>query len=67
MTHFRALPWQEMNIFMTQLHQQEGIASKALELLILTACRSGEVRLTTWEEFDLEQKTDYPCSSNEGE
>jgi len=52
--HHPALPWQEVGAFMAALRKQEGIAAKAVELAILTACRSGEVRLATWAEFDLD-------------
>lgn len=52
--HHPALPWQETGAFMVELRKQEGIAAKAVELAILTACRSGEVRHATWEEFDLD-------------
>lgn len=52
--HHPALPWQEMGAFMAALRGQEGVAAKAVELAILTACRSGEVRLATWAEFDLD-------------
>jgi integrase len=37
---------------MVQLRQCEGIAPKALEFLILTATRSGEVRGAQWQEID---------------
>jgi len=46
----------EIPLFMTLLRQQEGIPSLALRFTILTACRSGEVRLATWDEFDLEKR-----------
>lgn len=52
--HHPALPWQEVGAFMAALRKQEGIAARAVELVILTACRSGEVRLATWAEFDLD-------------
>lgn len=52
--HHPALPWQEVGAFMAALRKQEGIAAKAVDLAILTACRSGEVRLATWAEFDLD-------------
>ncbi len=52
--HHPALPWQEIGAFMVDLRRQEGIAAKAVELAIVTACRSGEVRLATWAEFDLD-------------
>lgn len=52
--HHAALPWLQMGAFMVKLREQEGVAAKAVELAILTACRSGEVRGAVWEEFDLD-------------
>lgn len=52
--HHKALPREELGLFMKDLKQREGIAAKALEFLILTATRSGEVRDATWSEVDLE-------------
>lgn len=37
------------------LRSRAGMGSRALELLSLTAARSGEVRGATWDEFDLEK------------
>jgi len=51
--HHAALPWQAIDAFMTDLRGREGIAARAVELAILTATRSGEVRGATWGEFDL--------------
>lgn len=53
--HHPALPWAEIGPFMTALRKQPGIASKALELSILTAARSGEIRGAVWSEFDLDK------------
>lgn len=53
-THHRALPYREIGDFVAKLRQQEGIGAKALEFVILTATRSGEVRGATWAEFDLD-------------
>jgi integrase len=36
--------------------QQAGIAAKALEFTILTACRSGKIRLAAWEEINLKDR-----------
>lgn len=52
--HFPALPWHEVGTFMTELRMRDGVSARALEFLILTASRSGEVRLATWEEMDLD-------------
>lgn len=38
------------------LRQREGMGSRALEFLALTACRSQEVRGARWEEIDLQAK-----------
>lgn len=51
-----ALPWQEIQPFMQLLRAREGVAARAIEFAILTACRSGEVRGATWSEVDLEAK-----------
>jgi len=55
--HFRALPWAELPSFMGRLREKPGVAARALELAILTAARSGEVRGATWAEIDLEART----------
>lgn len=41
--HHAALPYGEMFDFMTKLRKQDGVAARALEFLILTAARTGEV------------------------
>ncbi|HBZ45321.1 MAG TPA: integrase [Maritimibacter sp.] len=50
--HLNAMPWQEVPGFFEQLGQRESVAARALEFVILTAARSGEVRLATWDEID---------------
>jgi integrase len=47
--HHPALPYALMSEFMAELRRQEGLAAKALEFTILTACRSGESRGLPWE------------------
>lgn len=54
--HFAALPYQEIYEFMEALRKQVGISANALEFLILTAARSGEVRKANWKEIDLDLK-----------
>ena len=54
--HFAALPWVDIGEFIIQLRNRKGIGARALEFIILTACRSGEVRLATWDEIDLENR-----------
>lgn len=41
--HHAALPYDELPEFMTELRIQEGVSARALEFLILTAARTGEV------------------------
>jgi integrase len=54
--HHPALPYPEIAAFMADLHQLEGIAARALEFLILTAARSGEVIGAKWGEFNLAER-----------
>jgi integrase len=48
-----AMPYDEVPAFMARLRAEPGTAARALELAILTAARSGEVRGATWAEIDL--------------
>ncbi len=50
--HHSALPWGEVTSFYVELAQQDGVAARALEFLILTAARTGEVIGAKWEEID---------------
>ncbi len=54
--HHPALPYSEIADFMAPLRSQEGIAARALEFLILTAARTGEISGARWDEFDLKDK-----------
>ncbi len=55
--HHAALPYAELPAFLASLREQEGIAARALEFLILTAARTGEVIGARWNEIDLLDKT----------
>jgi integrase len=57
--HHPAIRYTDMPAFMADLHKQEGIAARCLELVILTAARTSEALLAVWEpaEFDLANKT----------
>ena len=52
--HQPSLAWQQVPAFMAELRKQSGVGARALELAILTAARTGEVRGARWSEFDLE-------------
>ncbi len=56
-THHPALSYTKMATFMKELGSREGIGARAVEFLIFTAARSGEVRGATWPEIDLEKKS----------
>ncbi|UEM03098.1 integrase arm-type DNA-binding domain-containing protein [Skermanella rosea] len=51
--HHPALPYTEVGAFMTSLRSQPGHTARALEFLILTAGRTGEVIGARWSEIDL--------------
>jgi integrase len=51
--HHPAVPYQQMGAFMSKLRKNPSLSAKALELLILTAVRSGSVRSAEWSEIDL--------------
>lgn len=54
--HHAAMPYAELAEFSEALKRREGVSARALEFLILTAARSGEVRGACWSEIDLEGK-----------
>jgi integrase len=54
--HHAALPYAEIPAFMSELRKLGGIAAAALEFLILTAARTGEVIYAGWPEFDLKNR-----------
>lgn len=50
--HHPALPWQDAPTFVRQLRQLGSTSARALEFLILTAGRTGEVLEAQWREID---------------
>ena len=50
--HHPALPYQRANEFVSALRKQGGMTSLALEFMLLTACRTGEVAAARWDEVD---------------
>jgi integrase len=55
--HHAALPYSALSAFMVELRQQEGVAARALEFLILTAARRGEALGAVWDEIDFASAT----------
>jgi len=54
--HHPAMPYGEVAGFMLKLGQRSALAARALELTILTACRTGEILGARWSEIDLDAK-----------
>ncbi|HEX2429164.1 MAG TPA: integrase arm-type DNA-binding domain-containing protein [Aestuariivirgaceae bacterium] len=54
--HHAAMPYQELPAFLGRLRARDGVSARALEFVILTAARSGEVLGLQWNEIDLERK-----------
>jgi integrase len=51
--HQPSMPYEELPVFIEVLRERTEVSARALELTILTACRTTEVREATWKEFDL--------------
>jgi integrase len=54
--HHRAMPYADVPGFLARLRNRPAIAAIALDYLILTAARSGEVLGAQWREIDFEAK-----------
>jgi integrase len=54
--HHAALPYSEIGAFMAALRTREAVAARALEFMILTAARTGEVLGARREEIDFQAK-----------
>lgn len=49
--HFESVPYRQVPAFVAALRTREGMAARALELLVLTATRTSEILHARWEEF----------------
>jgi integrase len=56
-THHAALPYAQVQAFAAELRARDGIGARALEFLLLTATRTGEVTGARWDEIDLHENT----------
>jgi integrase len=52
--HHAAMPYADVPDFMSQLREREAMSASALEFLILTTARTGEVLGARWREIDLD-------------
>lgn len=53
--HFAAMPYTDIPDFIAKLRERSSVGRVAMEILILTAARSGEIRGATWSEFDVDK------------
>ncbi|MBX7492650.1 tyrosine-type recombinase/integrase [Qipengyuania sp. 1NDW9] len=53
--HFEAMAYDDVPAFVSTLREKVTHGRLALEFAILNASRSGEVRLATWDEFDMDK------------
>jgi integrase len=51
-----AMAWEEVPDFMVRLRTRPALAARALEFVILTACRAGEAVGARWSEINLEAR-----------
>lgn len=54
--HHASMPYREIATFVLRLRQQDYLSARALEFIVLTAARAGEVLGMTWAEVDLDAK-----------
>jgi integrase len=55
--HHPAMDYRQVPQFVAKLRQLGGVAAKALQFLILTAGRAGEIANATWDEIDFDGET----------
>jgi integrase len=53
----KALPYAQINAFVSKLALSDGMSAKCLHFLILTATRSNEARGAQWSEIDIQSRT----------
>ena len=54
--HHAAVPYKQIATFITKLRGRKGSSALAMEFMILTAARTGEVRGARWQEIDFTAK-----------
>ena len=54
--HHAAVPYADLPALFAELRRREGVGARALEFLILTAARTGEVVSVTWDEIDFDKE-----------
>lgn len=65
--HHAAMPYQDVPAFVERLRSMDALSARALEFLVLTAGRAGEVLGAQWSEVDFEAATwSVPASRMKG-
>ena len=65
--HHSALPYRDINTFVSKLRTHKSMSAYALEFLILTAARTGSVIKANWEEIDFDNRVwSIPASHMKG-
>jgi integrase len=54
--HHAAMPYEDVAAFIAKLREQKAFSTRALELCILTAARSGEILGMRWSEIDFDKR-----------
>nr|WP_281722645.1 integrase arm-type DNA-binding domain-containing protein [Nitrosomonas nitrosa] len=54
--HFHAIPYRDLPSIMAKLREQTSVGALVVRWIVLTASRSGEARLMTWGELDIEKR-----------
>jgi integrase len=54
--HLEAMPAKEIGDFMVKVRTDANVAARALEFMILTAARTGEVRGARWSEINFDER-----------
>ncbi|MDR3213290.1 MAG: integrase arm-type DNA-binding domain-containing protein [Azoarcus sp.] len=54
--HHPSMSYHEIGAFFSRLGNERGVAARALQFVILTACRTSEAQAATWQEIDLAQR-----------
>ncbi len=55
--HHPALPWAQVPEFIRTVRECKGLSYRAIEMTVMTACRTSEVLNATWNELDLDRDT----------
>jgi integrase len=54
--HHAAVSYAEVPMLINEMRKHEGVGVKALEFVVLTACRTGEALGARWDEIDVDAK-----------